>query len=215
MTTDVVAIGPERTVHDVACLLSENKISAVPVVENGKVVGMVSEGDLIRHEELGTAMTVSRRSGAGANVDDSKSHGTLVRDVMTRHVYTISEASPLAEVAEIMQTNHIKRVPVMRAAKLVGIVSRSDIVRTLAARPEGAHEPLGSDDDIIRFKVIEILMDMPGTSPWLTTVTVTDGVVELRGAVQDETQREPSRATIARLPEVVDVKDHRAILQPY
>ena len=215
MTTDVVWVSPSKTVQEVAQLMSENRISAVPVIDNRKLVGIVSEGDLIQREELGTATSLAGQKRRGANADYAKSHGLYASDVMTRSVTTVSEDAALADIAEIMQTERIRRVPVTRGAKLVGMVSRSDIVRSLATRPHAGHEPTDRDDDIIRFKVIEKLMDMPGTSPWLTTVSVSDGIVELRGAVEDEATLEPSRVAIERLANVVEVKDLRTILQPY
>ena len=216
MTKNVVWVNPSKTVQEIARLMSQKHISAVPVVDNNnKIVGLVSEGDLIQREELGTATTLPGQKTRGANADYGKSHGIYASDVMTRNVITVSEDTPLAEIAEIMQTKHIKRLPVTRDGKLVGIVSRSNIVQTLATRPHGAHEPMDNDDDIIRFKVMDTLMGMPGTSPWLTTVDVLNRVVELSGEVQDETTLGPSRVAIEHIPHVVEVKDHRSIPQPY
>lgn len=215
MTTEVVMIGPDKTIREIAVLLNERHISAVPVTENGRIIGIVSEGDLIRREELGTDQSVSRRNVPGANFDIAKSHGVCARDVMSPDVVTLSEQASLADVVEILQANRIKRVLVMRDEKLVGIVSRSDIVRALAARPSGAHEPLDSDDDIIRYRVIETLLGIPGTSPWLTSVSVSSGVVELRGTLEDETKYEVSRNAVANIPQVVEVRDYRGTLQPY
>jgi CBS domain-containing protein len=115
----------------------------------------------------------------------------------------------------MMEAKHIKRVPVMRAERLIGIVSRADIVRALVARPEESHGPLTCDDDIVRFNVIETLLNFPGASGWLTTVNVSSGVVQLAGTVQDENTRVPSRLAIEKIPCVVAVDDHRSILQPY
>jgi CBS domain-containing protein len=216
MTTDVVCVSPSKSVQEIATLMSKRHISAVPVIDNNKIIGLVSEGDLIQREELGTATSLSGQKTRGANADYAKSHGRYASDVMTRNVITVSEDTPLADIAEIMQTKHIKRVPVTRDAKLVGIVSRSNIVQTLARRPHDAHdEPTDNDDDIIRFKVIDTLMGMPGTSPWLTIVKVSNGVVTLSGTVQDETTKEPSRVAIEHIAHVIAVEDHRGILQPY
>jgi predicted transcriptional regulator len=134
---------------------------------------------------------------------------------MTRTVVTVSEDALLAEIVERMQTKHIKRVLVTRGAKLVGVVSRSNIVKTLAARPEGAGEPNDSDDDIVRFKVIETLIDMPGTHPWLTTVDISNGVVELNGSVEDEMALDASYVAVEHIAHIVELKDHRSVLQPY
>ena len=215
MTRDVVWVDPSKTVQEIARLMSQKHISAVPVVDNNKIVGLVSEGDLIQREELGTATTLPGQKTRGANADYAKSHGMYASDVMTRNVITVSEDVLLAEIAEIMQTKQIKRVPVTRDGKLVGIVSRPNIVQTLATRPHGAHDPMDSDDDIIRFKVMDTLMGMPGTSPWLTIVDVSNRVVELSGEVEDETTLEPSRVAIEHITHVVEVKDRRSIPQPY
>ena len=212
MTTDVVAVNPDTTVRDIARLLSENRFSAVPVVAGTALVGIVTEGDLLRREELGTD-TPDR--AAVRDADYVKQHGRRARDVMTPDVVTVTEQTSLTEIAEMMGAKHIKRVPVMRSGRLVGIVSREDIVRTLVARPNGSHGPLICDDDIVRFKVIETLMNIPGASAWLTDVMVSNGVVELSGVVQDEAVRDPSRRALEQLPCVVAVNDHRCILQPY
>jgi CBS domain-containing protein len=190
------------------------------VVEHGAVLGVVSEGDLIHRQELGTeterasSLGTSSQTEAG-HADYAKSHGMHARDVMTREVISVSEDTSLAEVAKTLETKHIKRVLVVRGTKLVGLVTRADIVRALAARPAGSVGPVSSDDDLIRYQVIDTLMSMPGTSPWATTVRVTNGVVELRGSVEEEAAREPSRIAVENLPYVVEVKDHRVILQPY
>ena len=211
----VVYVGPDKSVREIALLLSDKKISAVPVVEDGKIVGIVSEGDLIQRRELGTQTSVADKKTARANADHAKSHGMHARDVMTRNVVTVSEDTALAEIVETLHAKRIKRVLVMRQAELVGIVSRSDIVRVLAARPEGAGEPMSGDDDIIRFKVIETLMSISGTSPWLTAISVSNGVVELSGTVLDKDAQEPSRTAIENITSVVEVKDKRSVLQPF
>jgi CBS domain-containing protein len=214
MTTEVVRVSPSKRIQEIALLMSKKKISAVPVVDNNKIVGIVSERDLIQREELGTATTLPGQKTRGANADYAKSHGKYASDVMTRNVVTVSEETPLAEIAESMQTQQIKRVLVTRNGKIVGIVSRADIVQALARRPS-AEEPMDSDDDIIRFKVMETLMNIPATTPWLTTVEVLSGVVELNGTIQDEIALKTSRVAIEQIAYVVRVNDHRSILQPY
>jgi CBS domain-containing protein len=213
MTGDVVTVGPHTNAQDIARLLSKHGFSAVPVVDDRKVVGIVTEDDLLRREELGTG---PKHCVVGsADPVCVKSHGLCARDVMTPNVVTVAEEAPLAEIAELMESRRIKCVPVAREGTLVGIVCRADIVRALAARPEGSHGPLVCDDDIVRFKVIETLMGMPGAGGWLTDVSVSKGVVSLFGAVQDENVREPSRRAIEKIPCVIAVDDHRSVLQPY
>lgn len=222
MTTQVVTVGPETAIREIAFLLADKGISAVPVVDHGEVLGIVSEGDLIHRQELGTDEYRKRSSWIriiedrdAAAAFDAKAHGMFARDVMTRNVINVSENASLAEVADTLESNNIKQLLVMNEEKLVGIVSRANIVRALAARPEGAGAPVSSDDDEIRLKVIETLENMPGTSPWLTTVIVSDGVVDLYGTVEDESKRAPSRNAVKKVQYVVKVRDHRNVLQPY
>ena len=148
MTERVITVGPETTVREIATLLLERRISAVPVVEeSGEIVGIVSEGDLIHRNEIGTELR--GRSWWLRLFDDSaalaerysKSHGAKARDVMTRDVVSVDETVSLADIAELLETKHIKRVPVIRDGRLAGIVSRADLVRALAAIPRAPIEP--------------------------------------------------------------------------
>jgi len=222
MTPQVITVGPDATVREIAVLLAEKGISAVPVVDHGEVVGIVSEGDLLHRQELGTDQHRRRSSWLRIAEDrdamaafDVKAHGMCAREIMTRNLITISEDAPLSEIADTLEGNNVKRLLVMRQKKLVGIVSRANIVRALAARPEGANAPVSSDDEEIRIKVIEVLKNTPGTSPWLTTVIVSNGIVNLYGTVEEEGKRDPSRIAIEKIQHVVEVRDHRSVLQPY
>lgn len=222
MTTQVLTVGPEATVREAALLLADNGITSAPVVDHGEVVGIVSEGDLLHLRDEETDGPKRRSSWyrliddqKAAAIFDAKAHSMQVRDVMTRTIIAVSELASLAEVADTLVGNNVKQLMVMREKKLLGVVSRTDIVRTLAAKPEGALEPASDDDDELRVKVVETLENIPGTSPWLTTVIVSKGVVDLYGTVEDEAARDPSRLAIENTPHVVDVRDHRSVLQPY
>jgi CBS domain-containing protein len=220
MTANIITVEPETSVHAIVQLLSDKHISAVVVTDRGSIVGMVSEGDLMNRQELGTEFV--RLSLLGESVDaeqvraaEAKSRGMHARDVMTRNIIAVQEETSLSDVVRTLQAHHIRRVPVTRGAKLVGVVSRADIMRALTARPEGSRGPTSRDDDMIRYQVVETLLSIPGTSPWATTVTVTHGIVELTGSVENEVIRDPSRIAIEAIPNVVEVRDHRSILQPY
>jgi CBS domain-containing protein len=220
MTTNVTVVEPETTVLKIASLLSDKHISAVLVIDRGSVAGIVSEGDLLHRQELGTGVASPSLLGKSGEKKSErtpkrKSDGMHARDVMTETVVTLSEDAPLADVVKILQAYHIRRVPIVRGTKLVGVVSRADIMRALAARPEGSHGPASRDDDMIRYHVIETLLSIPGTSPWATTVTVLNGIVELNGSVEEESIRDPSRIAVEGIPDVIEVRDHRAILQSY
>lgn len=112
MTTEVVTVSPDTPVEELAKLLSEHKISGVPVVDaEGNVVGIATEADIIAKGKEGK-----------------------VEDIMTREVVSVTEDTPVEEIARILSDKGIKRVPVLREGKLVGIVSRADIVRAFAQR---------------------------------------------------------------------------------
>src|SRR5580692_8668968 len=156
MTTDVITVDPDTTVRALATLLAERGISGAPVVDSGgRLVGVISEGDLLHRAEIGTARRhrERRRSwwldhfAAELARDYVKSHGRTVKDIMTRDVVTVSEDTDLAEIATLLETKRIKRVPVTRDGKVVGIVSRANLVRALAAATTGAPMPAANADD--------------------------------------------------------------------
>ncbi len=215
MTTHIVTVEAGATVREIASVLAEKGISAVPVVdEAGAMLGIVSEGDLIRRQETETApgkqswwlRTFSDTEAMAQSY--AKSHGAHACDIMTQDVVTVSEQTALAEVAEILETRRVKRVPVMRDAALVGIVSRANIVQALAARPDGAHQEVSGDDAALRTSVIEAFANEPWSGPW-TNVIVRDGVVELYGTVDSEAERNASRIAAENVAGVVRVNDRR------
>lgn len=218
MTSKVVTASPETTVEDIAKTLLKRRISAVPIVdENDRLVGIVSEGDLIRRADLGTgdhprSWWLSLFSGsADLAADYAKSRGHLARDVMTRETVTVSEETDLSEIAELLEKNHIKRVPVVRDSRLVGIVSRANLLQGLAAAKAKAHVPVEADDSEIRRQVSDALREQPWASIGTTNVTVTDGVVEFWGTVGSPEERDASRVAAESVPGVKEVVDHRAL----
>src|SRR5271165_2271764 len=149
MTSEVISVDENATVPSVARVLAERGISAVPVVDSSnRVIGMVSEGDLLHRAETGTErrrswwleMIASTNELAG---DYVKSHSGTVKDVMTRDVVSVTEATELADIALLLENNGIKRVPVVRDGKLVGIVSRANLVQALATT---INEPAAGPD---------------------------------------------------------------------
>ena len=155
MTPEVATVTPDTPVLKVVQLLLSRGISAVPVVdEAGALVGIVSEGDLLHRVELGTekrhggwrAFFTGTATLAGEYV---RSHGTVARDVMTRDVISTSPATKLAEVAELMEQRRIKRLPVLDNGRLVGIVSRANLLRAFASQQAGAAPAVTADDPAI------------------------------------------------------------------
>lgn len=182
MTTKVASIDPNNTVGAVAEILVENGFGAVPVVDRGELVGIVSEGDLIRRAEIGTdPRHRSRwlnifRDNASLAAEYTKSHSANVADVMTQNVATVTETTPLSDVADLLEKRRIKQVPVMRFGQIVGIVRRADLVKAFARRPE-RRLPLTPNDDEIRAHILEALKAEPWSRAGSPQVAVSDGVV--------------------------------------
>jgi CBS domain-containing protein len=187
MTTDVITVDPDTTVQALAMLLAERGISGAPVVDaNGRLLGVVSEGDLLHRAEIGAARRhrERRRSWwldhyASENAREYvKDHGRTVRDVMTRQVVSVAEDTELAEVAALLEARRIKRVPVVRDGKVVGIISRANIVRAVGAT-KGAPARAGEDDDrSIRARILgELGREEWASTIWPEDVIVRDGVV--------------------------------------
>jgi CBS domain-containing protein len=216
MTSDVVSVGPDSTVREVADLLLARAISAVPVIDGGKLVGIVSEGDLMRRAEIGTAAETHRSwwlrlfgGSAALATDYVKAHAEHIRDVMTRNVIAVAEETPLADVAAVLEANRIKRVPVVRDGRLVGIVSRANLIRALAAAKARPLAPAAPDDGAIRTRVLETLRSEPWSDIGYADVTVADGLVEFWGLYESEEARRAARVAAENVPGVRRVEDHR------
>ena len=140
MVKDVITVGPEALILDVATLMLERRISGVPVVdEAGRLVGVLSEGDLIRRPEIETDKIRRGWLGLFVSIEEKardfvKSHARLAREVMTQPAISVAPETPLAEVVHLMERKRIKRLPVVAQGKLVGIVTRTDLLRALVAR---------------------------------------------------------------------------------
>ena len=215
MTTDVVTVAPETTVGEIAALLIERRISAVPVIENEAIVGIVSEGDLIRRRETDTDAVsspwLSLLTGPGVAPDRfSKAHGTTAREVMTRSVVTVSPETPLDEVASLLETRRIKRVPVVENGRLIGILSRANLLHGLVAARLTADrtESSAQQDRRIRREVQEVLRK----NPWLerdhVNLVVNENVVHVWGIVRSEEHRKALIMALRAIPGVKSVEDH-------
>lgn len=220
MTTTVVSVRADDTVRDAAKLMARHHVSALPVVDAaGKLVGLVSEGDLLRREEIGTE---KRRSWwlellagpeAGAK-DYLKEFGRHVRDVMSPTVVTVDESAPLAQIAELLESRHIKRVPVVRAQKVVGIVSRANLIQALASLPQLVVPDMRPDDARLREQVLSELHKQRWTSLGALNVVVHNGVVNLWGTVFTTSERKALKALVERVPGVRGVQDHLIFYAP-
>jgi len=219
MTSDVICIDVRESVFDAAELLLGAGISAAPVVDNkGAIVGIVSEADLIRRAEIDTT---AKKSWLGRLLDSDVSaandfvagNARQVSEVMTRDVVTATEDATLGELVDLMERHGIKRIPIVRGRALLGVVSRSDLLRALLSR-EPDRPALQPTDKALRQAVVEALEHQPWTSRWPTNVVVNDGVVHLWGFVDDEEVRKAYRVAAENVSGVRQVKSHLRALPP-
>lgn len=216
MTTSVAAVPPHMAIEEVAAFLLERRISAAPVVDDdGRLLGIVSEGDLLRRPETGTERPRSWwlslfASSTEAAADYIKTHGRRAIDVMTRDVVTVGEDTPLSEVAGLLERHRVKRLPVVRDGQLVGIISRADLLRALAAARPGPAAPSVADDRVIRDKLMAHLREVGLPHIHLVNVVVSDGVVHLWGLVDSEVEGEALRVAAEEVPGVRAVESHLA-----
>jgi CBS domain-containing protein len=191
MKKKVLSISPDHSVSHAARTMLEAGISGLPVCDDrGRLVGMLSEGDLLRRAELGLiAWHGTARAGAKPQAF-IKEHSWRVGDVMTQPVVTVDEDVPLGRVAELMAAKRIKRIPVMRGDEMVGIITRSDILRTIAA---SVPDVVAVGDEAVRRAVLARLCSDLGLDRGSIDVTIENGNVNLWGEVNSETLREAAR----------------------
>jgi CBS domain-containing protein len=212
MVRDVITVKPEDDVAEAIKLLAGHDVSALPVVNDaGTVVGVISEADLMRRAEIGTekhrswwleAMT----SGVTLAEEFAKEHGRKVGEIMSDTVVSASEETPLGEIATLLEKHRIKRVPVLRDGKLVGIVSRSNLIQALAAsHVEASGDTRG--DRGIRLELLERLDGQAWTGFGSRNVIVRDGVVHLWGLVSSEDEHKALVTPAEQVPGVKSVSD--------
>lgn len=217
MTTTVVTLKPDMTVREAARTLVDQHISGAPVVNDGVLVGIVSEGDLLHRDELGTEKQRRRSwwlemvSASREAAEYVKSHGKSVADVMTRHVISIGEETDLSEIATLLERNHIKRLPVTRSGKLVGIVSRANLVQALAMVPEEPAAPTAANDREIRAMLMGELAGRKWAFPG-RNIVVSGGIVHLWGYQWSDQEVQAMRIAAENVPGVKGVEDHT---EPY
>lgn len=212
MTRPVISVTPDTKVVDAANTMLQKHISGLPVVDGaGKLVGIVSEGDFIRRSEIGTQRKRGRFLkfilGPGkAAADFVHEHGSNVSEIMTTEPLTVTEDTPLEEIVGLMEKNNIKRLPVMRADKIVGIVSRSNLLQAVASLAKEIPDPT-ADDDHIRNRVIDVI-EKNDWCPFGLSVIVRDGIVHLSGVITEERSRKAAVVAAETVTGVVKVHDH-------
>lgn len=210
MTRNVISVSPDSEVREIASLLLEHGISAVPVVNAaGKVLGIVSEGDLMRRvelqEERHTSWWLKLFTGHDAG-EYVKSHGRLAHEVMTPEPITIDETMPLHRIAALLEKHHIKRVPVVSDGKLVGIVSRANLLRGFSVAETPAR--VTSDDKEIRRAIVEEVETNTDVLVDHINVMVSDGKVQLWGLVESRDQKMAVQVAAENVPGVTSVENN-------
>lgn len=219
MTPHVLSVPPEESVVTAAQLMLEKRISGLPVIDaGGKLVGIVTEGDFLRRAETGTRRQRPRWieffMGPGRLADEYvRLSGRKVGDVMTDEVQTVAPDAPLEQIVRLMERHRIKRVPVVHDGKVVGIVTRANLLRAVASFA-GQIAPLAPEDAAIRDQLLASLKDQPWAPVTAVHVTVRNGVVQLSGVITDERQRQALRVAAENVPGVKNVEDDIVWVEP-
>jgi len=212
MVRAVVTVSPDTTVEALARLMINLRIGGVPVLEkDGVLVGIVSEGDLLRRVEIETERHRPRwseqfSSNSQRATEYIKSHARRVRDIRTREVFTVDKAATLGEIADLLEARKIKRVPVVHDGKVVGIVSRADLLKVLASG--GIGTPDEEADRTIRLQLLAELRDQNWTDTTEDRVVVAKGIVHLWGLVRSEEERRALRIAAENTLGVRGIEDH-------
>lgn len=218
MTTEPISVGPQATVAEIADLLLRNRISGVPVVDaGGKVLGVVTENDLMHRPETGGPRRRSRLLALFAGGQDAefvKTHGRYAHEVMSAPPIVVDEETPLEEIANLLEERRIKRAPVVRDGVLVGIVSRADLLRGLAAGKRPAAPSPALDDRAVREAILAEMRREKWPTAGVVNVVVSQGVAHLWGLLGADEDPRALRVLAENVPGVREVQDHRGYV-PY
>ncbi|QRM55466.1 CBS domain-containing protein [Sinorhizobium sp. BG8] len=209
MTTHVIKVSPENSVRRAAETMLAHHVSGLPVVDDdNRLVGMISEGDLIRRTEMGAGVGFPTDGVLSA---DEKAQAYVrhtswkVGDAMSRDPITVDEFASVLEVAKLMAKHSIKRIPILRAGEIVGIVSRADLLQLIV---NAAHDGTAPGDEAIRRSVIVRLGEITGLEGQVPDVSVSDGVVHLSGDLASEACRRAVRVAAEGVRGVRGVAEH-------
>ncbi|QKC96792.1 CBS domain-containing protein [Mesorhizobium sp. NZP2298] len=219
MTSPVIGVEPSASIADAAGLMLSRKISGLPVIRSdGVLVGIVSEGDFLRRSELGTKRKRSRWleflvSPGRVAEEYVHANGRRVDEVMSEQVVTTSPESALEDVVELMTRHQVKRIPVVEGGKVIGIVTRSDLLRALLrSLPKG--DSTVATDEQIRQKIVAELAAQPWAGTDMIHVRVDKGIAELNGAILDERERQAALVAAENVAGVKSVTDHLYWVEP-
>jgi CBS domain-containing protein len=219
MSPRVISIAPDAGVLEAIRLMLQNRISGLPVIDStGALVGVVTEGDFLRRSETGTERRRPRwlefLVGPGRLADEYvHTHSRNIKDVMTAEPITITEDAGLDEAVELMESRRIKRLPVVRAGRVVGIVSRANLLHALVSLAIAAPPP-ALTDVAIRDALLAQFEKLTWAPAALVDPVVKDGVVELWGTITEEAQREALKVCAQNIPGVKSVVSRLTWIEP-
>jgi CBS domain-containing protein len=218
MTHPVITVTPETTIIEAAQLMLQHHISGLPVVDGGAVVGIITEGDLLRRAETGTAMRRARWlelliGPEHLARDFVRTHARKVGEIMTRNIIRVAPQSALSDVVGLTEKHRVKRLPVVEEGRLVGIVSRANLVRALIAVLTRPAPPPGSDDDI-RQQILDAIAAEPWGPRFAVSVWVKDGIVDLTGTFTYDDERTALKVLAENIPGVKEVRDRLVWVEP-
>jgi CBS-domain-containing membrane protein len=220
MTRNVISVPPDATVADAVELMLGRGISGLLVVDtSGMLAGIVTEGDLLRRDELGTQRRRSwwlrlLASPGRQAADFTRAHGRKVADVMTHDVLSVAADAPLTDIVALMEEHRVKRVPVLDGLRVVGVVSRADLLRALSVAARERHETV-ADDRTIREHILDTLAHETWTPRTTLNVTVVNGVVDLWGTISNDQERRAICVMAENAPGVTKVIDHLVFVEAY
>jgi CBS domain-containing protein len=216
MSRHVITLSPGSSVWHATRIMRDHAVSGLPVVDDlGNLVGMLTEGDLLRRVEPDSLEEASARwkhlaAPEGLARDFVMSHSWRVADLMTSPVVTVAENTSLHDVAELLLTRGIKRMPVMRNGRMVGIISRADLLVCIANEPQ---HPIPNGDDAIRLSVQTRLRDVERVLSVQPKVTVEAGVVHLWGELGSQAERDTARVVVEGVPGIAGFEDHTIVVR--
>jgi CBS domain-containing protein len=213
MTKVLITVGPDTAVGEIARLLVTHRINAVPVVADGCLIGLVSQTDLGHRAETGTEKKRKWWLEAFGNPDAMardyvKTHGLTAQEVMTHHIISVPKEATLTEIADVLDANRIRQVPVMDDAKLVGMIGHTDLVRVLAAAQTPAPQP---SDGALQAAIWRAIKAQSWLSSSYVNLAVNHGTVELYGAAASSDQRRAMKVLVEGVPGVVKVEDKMGV----
>lgn len=215
-----ITIGPKALIRDAIRLMLRHKISGLPVVnDEGALVGILSESDFLHRAEIGTERRRNRWLGFLFHTGKLTSeyihdYGQTVEDVMTKApVITVTEMTDLESAAKLMEEHKIKRLPVMRGHRVIGMLTRANLIKAIMTQGKNMSAPKRSDHEL-RSKIFEEVKQAQWLVAPLLDIQVKDGHARINGVVYDERQEEAVKVLVENVPGVKSVTNDLVWIEP-